>query len=275
MVVDDTHNIFYRPSDQLEQNQAYIETTLSNLGYEITQHSFVLNGFTYQNVIATHLGTRYPDQRVLVVAHFDIATYSSGADDNISGVAAMLELAKRLQPYPFEYTIQFIATNQEENSLTGSRALANFAKENGWQIKGVIVLDQVGYAGKTLKQSAPPGLEEMAPQIGDFIAVIGNETSKELAEQFIVGIQQQQIPLPYVSTIVPGNGEQMPLSRHADHAPFWDAGYPAILVTDTGELRNPNTHYSTDKIDTLNLEFLAYVCRAAGEWVNILAISVD
>jgi hypothetical protein len=274
IALEGVRNFFMRP-DQLEQAQTYIETTLSDLGYDVTRHSFESVGFTYENVIATRLGTRYPEKRVLVIAHFDTIATSSGADDNASGVAVMLELAKLLQPYSFENTIQFIAANQEEDNTAGSQALANLAKENGWQIEGVICLDQVGYAGDTVKQLAPPGSEKMLPPIGNFIAAIGNENSKKLVEQFAAVIQQQQIPLPYVSLTVPGNGEQNPGSRRSDHAPFWDAGYPAVMVTDTAVFRNPNSHTLSDKVDTLNLEFMVKVCQAVGELVNSLAVSID
>jgi Zn-dependent M28 family amino/carboxypeptidase len=255
--------------------QVYIETTLSNLGYEVTQHSFDYANETYQNVIATRPGTRYPDERVLVIAHYDTVTNSPGADDNASGVAVMLELARLLQPYTFERTIQFVATNLEEQGSVGSLALAQFAQESGWHIKGVIDLEMVGYAGNTLKQSAPLGLENTFPKVGDFICVIGNETSKSLVEQFISGIQQQQIPLPHTPLVVPGNGESLPDTRRSDHSPFWDAGYPAIALTDTAEFRNPHYHQPSDTNDTINLNFAANVCRAVGELVNTLAVSID
>ena len=261
--------------DQLKQAQTYIETTFSNLGYVITQHSFISAGSAFQNVIATRLGTRYPERRVLVIAHFDTVATSPGADDNASGVAVMLDLAKRLQAYSFENTIQFIAANQEEDNMAGSRALANFAKENAWQIKGVICLDQVGYAGDAVKQLAPAGLEKIVPAIGNFIAAIGNEASTELVGQFIAGIRQQQIPLPHAQLVVPGNGEQNPDTGRSDHSSFWDAGYPAILVTDTAVYRNPHSHTHSDEIDTLNIEFLVNVCRAVGELVNAIAVSVE
>ena len=271
--IEGVRNFFTNP-DQLKHVQTYIENALSYLGYDVTRHSFVSRGFAHQNVIATRLGTRYPDKRVLIIAHFDTVTTSPGADDNASGVAVMLELAKRLKAYSFENMIQFIAANQEEDNMAGSRALANLAKDDGWQIKGVICLDQVGYAGDTVKQLAPAGLEKMVPPVGNFIAGICNEASKELVGRFVEGIRQHKVPLPYIQIVVPGKGEHNPETRRSDHSPFWDAGYPAILVTDTAVYRNPHSHALSDKIDTLNMKFLANVGRAVGELVNALAVSI-
>ncbi len=257
----------------LRKAQAYIETTLSDLGYQVTNYPFSYEGTTYQNVVATHPGLRYPEKRVLIIAHFDTVATSPGADDNASGVAVLLELANLLKPYTFEKTIQFVATNLEEEQTAGSKALAQQAKEENWQIEGVIDLEMVGYAGDSLKQAAPPGMEQMLPRAGNFIAVAGNETSKSLVDRFIAAIEEQQIDLPYAPLVVPGNGEQLPDTRRSDHAPFWDAGYQAILLTDTAEFRNEHYHRSSDTIDTLKLEFSSKVCQAVGELVNSLAVS--
>ena len=260
----------------LTDAQEYIETTLRDLGYEITHHSFKYTPDEMaENVIATRLGTQYPDERIVVLAHFDTAADSPGADDDGSGVAVMLELATLLQPYTFERTTQFIATNMHEFGMIGPQALANYAQTNGWQIEAVINLESVGYAGNSIEQYIPFGWENIFTEVGDFILVLGNEASEGLVEQFIAGIEQQQIPLPSIPVVVPRYGRSLPDSRRGDHAPFWDADYPAIMLTDTAEYRNPNYHQVTDTIDTLNLEFAAHVCQATGELVNALAVSIE
>ncbi len=262
--------------ENLTKAQAYIETTLSSYGYDVTQHSFKYTpDDTAQNVIATRLGSQYPQERILVLAHFDSGDKSPGADDNGSGVAVMLELAALLQPYSFERTVQFIAINMHELDMIGTKALARYAETNGWQINAVINLESVGYAGSSLSQYIPLGWEDIFPEAGDFILVVANESSEFLVDQFITSVEQQQIPLPYISTIVPSDGCVLPDSRRGDHSPFWDAQYPAIMLTDTAEYRNPNYHKNSDTIDTLNLDFAAHVCQAVGEMVNALAISID
>jgi Zn-dependent M28 family amino/carboxypeptidase len=262
--------------ENLSRAQAYIETTFSSLGYDVTHHSFkYIPDADAENVIATRLGTQHPDERIVVLAHFDSGEKSPGADDNGSGMAVMLELAALLRSYSFELTIQFIAINMHELDMIGTRALARYAETNGWQVNAVINLESVGYAGNSLEQYIPLRWEDILPETGDFILVVANEASEVLVEQFIAGIEREQIPLPYASAIVPSDGWALPDSRRGDHSPFWDAHYPAIMLTDTAEYRNPNYHQTSDTIDTLNLDFAALVCQAVGELVNTLAVSID
>ena len=263
----------------LEQAAKYIRETLGSLGYSMSEHAFLDNGGNFSNVIATHSGTRYPDQRVIVLAHYDTVSNSPGADDNASGIAVLLELATVLKPLQFERSIQFIAVNLEENAgedgtgtgTRGSRALARFAREHDWDIQGVVVLESVAYAGDCVIQKAPAGMPVEVPETGDFIAIVGNESSNELVQGFGRAIDRYRIPLPYFSLVVPGKGEMFPDTRRSDHAPFWDHGFKAIMVTDTTNFRSPHYHQPSDTSDTLNLNFAAEVCRATGTMVVELA----
>jgi hypothetical protein len=98
--------------------------------------------------------------------------------------------------------------------------------------------------------------------IGNFIALIGNEASEVLLNGFVGAVARYHIDLATVALTVPGNGELLPDSRRSDHAPFWDSGFKAIMVTDTTNFRNPHYHRPTDTLATLNLEFAATVCCA-------------
>jgi hypothetical protein len=109
------------------------------------------------------------------------------------------------------------------------------------------------------------------PAKGDFIALVGNEQSRELVNGFAKSIERQLLLLPYVKLVVPGNGELLPDSRRSDHAAFWDEGYRAIMVTDTTNFRNPHYHRSSDTPETLNLEFAAKVCSATAGLLAELA----
>jgi Zn-dependent M28 family amino/carboxypeptidase len=258
--------------DALELAADYIGHSLRSLGLEMTEHRFTEAGREFRNVIATHRGTRYPEQRVVVLAHYDTVADSPGADDNASGVAALLELATVLSPFDFERSVQFIGVNLEENAregdhwsgTRGSRALAEHARENGWAIEGVVVLESVAYAGDAVVQTAPAGVPVKVPEVGNFIAVVGNEASLNLVQCFVRMVERYQIPLPCLSLAVPGNGEVLPDTRRSDHAPFWDNGYKAIMVTDTTNFRSPHYHQQSDTLETLNLAFAADVCRATG-----------
>lgn len=259
----------------LERACTYIEQTFRFLGYAVDLHGFADGGREYQNVVATRLGARLPQKRVLVLAHYDTVSGSPGADDNASGVAVLLELATLCREWRPELTLQFIAVNLEENSdeavagsgLRGSRALAGFALQQGWDIEAVLVLESVAFAGSSVQQTAPAGVPIDVPKTGDFIAVIGNEHSQGLVTRFALAVQSFGVALPVVPLVVPGNGELLRDTRRSDHAPFWDAGYPAIMLTDTTNFRNPNYHEASDTFDTLNLCFACRVCEASAAFL--------
>jgi len=237
-------------------------------------------------------GTRYPEKRVIVLAHYDTESATPGADDNASGVAAMLELARVFQPLVFEKSIQFVGVSLEELKwgvrpqdarvnrtdlliARGSQALAAYAQANAWDIQGVVNLEGIAFAGDSIAQETPRGMPVDLPQVGNFIAIVGNDHSKELVEGFVRSIERYHIPLPYLPLVVPGNGQVLPDTRRSDHAPFWDLGYKAIMVTDTANFRTPHYHQASDTLETLNLDFAAQVCRASGGFGVEMAGLVD
>jgi hypothetical protein len=257
----------------LEEAANYIWNSLQSLGCEMTVHRFKDSGRVFRNIIASRLGALYPEQRVIVLAHYDTVAASPGADDNASGVAVMLELATILKPLQFERSVLFIGVCLEENESAddshsrgrrGSRALAAYARENDWAIEGVLVLESVAYAGESVVQKAPAGIPVKVPEQGNFIAVLGNEESLGLVQGFASSIERYQIPLPYLSLAVPGRGEHLLDSRRSDHASFWDEGYRAVMITDTTNFRSPHYHQPSDTLATLNLPFAADVCRSTG-----------
>ncbi len=266
--------------EALRRAADYIHGSLCALPYEVELRPFTYDGAEYQNIIATRPGARYPEKRVLVIAHYDTVADSPGADDNASSVAVLLELARVLQGVEFERTVQLAAVNleerQEEGSLDeaalfGSRALAAEAEKQGWEIEGVIVLDTIAYAGKEVVQATPDGLPIKLPEVGDFIGAIGNEASSGLVTAVMQAVARRQIALPVLPLVVPGNGEVLPDTRRSDHAPFWDRGYRAVMLTDTANFRSPHYHKPTDTLDTINIPFAAEVCRAVAATVVELA----
>jgi Zn-dependent M28 family amino/carboxypeptidase len=269
--------------EALQEAESYVRTALAAHGYSMSDHIFEDGGRSFNNVIATLSGKSLADERVLVVAHFDSVSTSPGADDNASGVAVLLELARVLSGLGFERTIQLVGMNLEEFSgendtgvaLRGSSAFANEAREKGWDIKGVIVLESVGFAGPSVVQIAPAGIPIAVPKTGDFIAVVGNEASAALVRGFCTGIEENGIPLPYFPLVVPGNGELLADTRRSDHASFWDHGYPAIMLTDTSNFRSPHYHGPSDTFETLNIPFIANVCRATAALTAELATPVQ
>jgi hypothetical protein len=134
-----------------------------------------------------------------------------------------------------------------------------------------VVLESVAYAGDDLPQSAPPGVPVEVPGKGDFIAVVGNEDSMAMVRGFDEVVERHGLALPYLSLAVPGKGELLPDSRRSDHAPFWDQGFRAIMLTDTTNFRTPHYHRPSDRLGTLNLPFAAQVCRATAGLVMEMA----
>jgi hypothetical protein len=264
----------------LEEAADYIRISMQSLGYEMAEHRFNEDDLDYRNIIATCRGTRFPEQRVILLAHYDTVSASPGADDNASGIALLLEVATILKPYQFERSIQFIAVSLEENEREGetqalgrrgSQALAMYARKNQWAIEGVVVLESVAYAGDCVMQTAPAGIPFKVPEVGNFIALVGNEDSLKLVEGFARAVERYKLPLPYLPITVPGTGELLPDSRRSDHASFWDCGYKAIMVTDTTNFRNPHYHQPSDTLATLNLRFAVEVCRATAGLVTEIA----
>lgn len=264
----------------LERAEEYIREHFESLKFELIEHHFDEDGNDYRNIIGIHRGKQNPESYVAVLAHFDSELETPGANDNASGVAAVLEIARVLCPLTFGKSIMFIGVNLEENKTgksgglitRGSKALADHAKTQAWDITGLIDLEEIAYASDSVEQTAPPLPIEL-PKIGNFIGVIGNENSASLVQGFIKSIERYGIPLPYFPLVVPGNGEILPDTRRSDHAPFWDAGYQAIMVTDTADFRTPHYHQASDTLETLNLDFALNVCRAtAGTVIDMAEI---
>jgi hypothetical protein len=107
----------------------------------------------------------------------------------------------------------------------------------------------------------PPGVPIAVPTVGDFLAIVGNTASAALVAA-VKGAAKERVPdLKTVALMVPGNGELLPDARRSDHAAFWHYGYPAVMLTDTANFRNPNYHASTDTIETLDLGFMEKVAQ--------------
>jgi Zn-dependent M28 family amino/carboxypeptidase len=257
--------------EALERAADYLAQSLRSRGYQMSEQLFMDHGRDFRNIIATLPGSRFPEERVAVLAHYDTVAGSPGADDNASGVAVLLEMARVLSGHSFERTVQFIGVCLEENQheddpcsgTRGSQALARHARSQGWDLSAVLVLESVAYAGEEIVQRVPAGVPIQVPETGNFLAVIVNEHSTALAESLVSAIARHQVDLPHLVLAVPGNGELLPDSRRSDHAPFWDEGFPAVMLTDTTNFRNPHYHLASDTCATLNFEFAAKVCRAA------------
>ncbi len=244
----------------LQEAEAYLHQQFSEAGLTVTKQPFQALGRTYHNVIGTAIPGTGPSQSappLIVAAHFDTFQGSPGADDNASALAVLLHVARKLRAMKLAMPIRFIAFNLEEENLLGSSAYTALLRKNREAIHGAIVLECVGYASyQDGSQKIPPGVPIAVPTTGNFLAVIGNERSQALTGSVV---QAMKPHLPIVPLIVPGNGEKLPDTRRSDHTSFWEQGFPAVMLTDTANFRNPHYHRPTDTLDTLNLDFMTSV----------------
>ena len=249
--------------------ESFIEKELGSYGLRVESDYFSYRGKNFRNIVGRQSAQRGTSM-IILGAHFDSVQGTPGADDNASGVAVLLEAARLLSRARSRSQVLFCAFNLEELNMIGSSYFAKKLKSAGAKVDAMISLEMVGYIDLTPgSQKYPFGLKAFYPERGDFIGVIGNWNSASLLRT--VARQMRQVQgLPVETLSVPGNGGLIPAVRLSDHSPFWDAGYPALMITDTSFFRNPHYHGPTDTLETLNLEFMAKVCEGVVRAVLVL-----
>ena len=245
---------------QLNQVEQYIEGGFTSFGLAVESDSFSYRGKSYRNIVA-RAGTQRGGPLIILGAHYDSVEGSPGADDNASGVAVLLEAARVLSGVRLSNQVLFCAFNLEELNMVGSAHFAKKLKAQGAKIGVMVCLEMVGYTDTgSGGQKYPAGLSWLYPDRGDFIGVVGNWRSATVLRRVAASMRQVK-GLPVETLTVLGNGFLVPQVRLSDHSPFWDLGYPALLVTDTSFFRNPHYHRASDTVETLNLEFMTKVCE--------------
>ena len=253
----------------LQRTASYLRAQFTSLGLASSNHAFAAWGGTFANVIGTRGDEAQSQAPLILAAHYDTVFGSPGADDNASALAVLLEVAQRLKEISLERPVQFIAFSLEEENLSGSRAYVADLVAARKAVHGAIVLECVGYArSEEGSQKIPPGIPVAVPTVGNFLAVIGNQPSAGFTHTVSQAMNQH---VPVVPLVVPGNGELLPDTRRSDHTAFWEQGFPAVMVTDTANFRNPHYHCPTDTIDTLNLNFMASVTDGVTAAVRAMA----
>jgi Zn-dependent M28 family amino/carboxypeptidase len=214
------------------------------------------------NLLTEPLPAR-PDLPLFVVgAHYDSTLETPGADDNASAVAALVEIAAAVRPVLDTASgcrLQLVAYDLEEYGMIGSLIHAGALKRAGERVRGMISLEMLGYTdSRPGRQKIPDAIRHLYPDVGDFIGVCGTDDSLPLIQAVAEGLKS--VPgLPVQCLAVPERGMAIMDVRLSDHSSFWDAGYPALMVTDTSFYRNPHYHQATDTPDTLDYPFLAKV----------------
>ena len=259
-------------SDKLNFTARYIEHQLSQYG-DVKEHVYEVLGIPYRN-ISLKIGPE-SQQLIVIGAHYDTFNGNPGADDNASGVAGLIELAKLISTEKLDIPIQLIAYTLEEppyfrSQDMGSAVHAKQLKADGVDVVAMISLEMIGYyTDKPNSQAYPmPLMSLMYPTSGNFIAIVGSLSGVGLVRQ-AKSAMQRVMSLPVYSINAPSF---IPGVDFSDHLNFWNQGYPAIMVTDTAFYRNKAYHTENDTWDRLDYEKMAEVVK--GVYAASLEIAV-
>ncbi len=251
----------------------YIGEAFSRIGYEVRRQGYEAEGVACTNLEVERLGQERPAEIILVGAHYDTVEGCPGADDNASGVAAMLEIARLLRDQQPGCTVRCAAFVNEEppffhSRTMGSAVYARAARARGDNIKLMLSLEMVGYFSRAPRsQRYPPLLRFFYPDRGDFIAFVSNWGSR-LALVKVHEAFRSQCALPSERLASPA---VVPGVSWSDQLSFWRMGYRALMVTDTAFYRNPHYHRPTDTPDKLDFDSMA--CVTAGLAQTLAALT--
>jgi Zn-dependent M28 family amino/carboxypeptidase len=246
----------------LQRAAEYIEAELRACGYLATRQSYEVSRLPLCNIEATLDGSSAGGEIVLLGAHYDTVGQCPGANDNGTGIAALLELARRFALKPQRRTIRFVAFVNEEppffqTSQMGSAVYANAAKVRGDRIAGMLSLETMGYYTDAPGSQQYPveAMRGVYPDTGNFIGFVSNEESRELLNTAARAFESRA-RTPVQAAAMPAD---LPGAGWSDHWSFWQAGYPGLMVTDTAPWRYPWYHTPQDTPDKIDFEKFADV----------------
>lgn len=258
----------------LHSAEALIRDAWAMQGYEVTAQEYYAEGVRSANLEVTLPGQAGGDI-IIVGAHYDTVTGSPGADDNASGVAALLELSRLLRNVTSKCTVRFVAFVNEEapfffTGRQGSRVYARAARRRGDRIRFMISLEMLGYYRDSPgSQRYPPLFRWFYPNRGDFIALATNFRSRREMRDLAAAFRAaSRFPLEHVATF-----SWIPGVAWSDHLSFWREGYRAMMLTDTAFFRNPHYHQPTDTPQTLDYPRMAAVTEGLAGALESLASS--
>ena len=265
----------YASYENLNKAADFIKFSFRKMGYKPEEWAYEVDGRTYRNIV---VGAKrnFTGEYIVVGAHYD-SCFNPGADDNASGVAGVLELARLLKRSNLKVPVMFVAFTNEEppffmTEQMGSSVFVRALKESSVKIKAAIILEMIGYYSQGLfSQKYLPLLGPFYPNKADFIAIVGNFASREIVD-FLDDDFKRHKYFPARALSAPGF---VPGINFSDHWSFWQEGYPAVMITDTAYLRNKNYHAMTDVAATLDYEKMAKVVWGLKESVVRLSNNAD
>ena len=267
-----------RNSGENEQPHAtaanWIANQFANIGLAVERTAFDIPMQSPErsglNIIAT-LNPDSTDQPILNGAHYDTVPGSPGADDNASGVAAMLECARILVEVGSSRKVVFAAFDAEElqspaEGLHGSTAYVAVLRDAD-RPSAAVILETIGFSSTKIKQSLPVSFRFLFRRVykalrrqnfeANSLLILSKHSSRRISRSLEQAASNPEIDLPILPLEIPW---WMPLVRNlrrSDHAPFWQAGIPAVMISDTANFRNPNYHKPTDTAETIDSAMIA------------------
>ncbi|MCE9545407.1 MAG: M28 family peptidase [Planctomycetia bacterium] len=255
-------NVVHRPRE-LALAADYIAAELAQAGFNVLRQEYDVSGTTCCNLEVEIPGTARADEIVVIGAHYDSVHGSPAANDNGSGVAAVLSLARTFVGTRPDRTLRFVAFVNEElpyahTPLMGSSVYARRCRQRGEKVTAMLSLETIGcYSDEPGSQKYPPPIGRIYPSRGNFIGFIGNTRYGRLVRQ-VIGAFRQSEHFPSEGAALP---EAMSSIGRSDHWSFWQEGYPALMVTDTAPFRYPHYHTAEDTVDKIDFERMARVVR--------------
>ena len=239
----------------------FIEASLIGMGYSVNRQTFRVEGKSCSNIEVEISGTKHPDEIVVVGAHYDTVFDSPGADDNSSGVAAILTLARHFAGREAARTLRFVLFANEEppffqTDQMGSLVYAKSCRKRKDNIVAMLCLESIGYyTEQSNSQEYPFPYSYMYPSTGDFIGFVSNFSSRKLLHT-VIGSFRRNCRFPSQGGVAPG---LVPGVAWSDQWSFWQQGYPAIMITDTAPFRYPYYHTHEDTADRVRYDHLTRV----------------
>ena len=260
---------------QLNAAADFIEKSFQQAGLQPRRDSYEVNGLASHNIEAEIHGAS--PEIVLVGAHYDSVFGAPGANDNGTGVAALLALARRFAGKQTHHTLRFVAFVNEEppyfqTPQMGSLVYAGRCKARGDRIAAMISLETIGYFSDAPRSQKYPVavLGAFYPKVGNFIGIVGNVRSRWLVRRAIAEFRKEGK--------IPTEGAALPAFiagvGWSDQWSFWQHGYPGIMITDTAPFRYPHYHEATDTPDKLDYDRFALVVSSAEKLIRSLGESV-
>jgi Zn-dependent M28 family amino/carboxypeptidase len=259
--------------EALARAAEYIASQLVASGHTPVRHPYEVARMPVENIDATLEGAARPHEIVVIGAHYDSVQGCPGANDNATGVATMLELARRFASRPQARTIRFVAFVNEEppffkTAQMGSLVYANAARARGDNVKAMVSLETMGYySDRPGSQQYPAPIGALYPDRGNFIGFVANPGSARLLFQARRAFRRAS-PFPLQSAVLPA---AIPGVGWSDHWSFWEAGYAGMMVTDTAPFRYPWYHTAGDTPDKISYDHLASVVAGLEHVVAALA----